>query len=104
MLVTSAGGVPVLLKDLASVKIGNQPRLGIAGYNGDDDIVQGIVLMQRGARSLPTIQAVKAEIDNGTSSRFSARTHCCSVLVCRTTTRIRRTRSLIWIALRTVNG
>lgn len=63
VLVTSVGGVPVLLKDLATVKIGNQPRLGIAGYNGDDDIVQGIVLMQRGARSLPTIQAVKVEID-----------------------------------------
>ena len=63
VLVTSAGGVPVLLKDVASIKIGNQPRLGIAGYNAEDDIVQGIVLMQRGARSLPTIQAVKAEVD-----------------------------------------
>ncbi len=62
VLVGSAGGAPVLLKDVAEVKIGNEPRLGIAGYNGEDDVVQGIVLMQRGARSLPTILAVKAEV------------------------------------------
>ena len=62
-LVTTNNGVPVLIKDVAHVEIGNQPRLGIAGYNGIDDIVQGIVLMQRGAKSLPTIQAVKAEVD-----------------------------------------
>jgi cobalt-zinc-cadmium resistance protein CzcA len=49
--------------DVATVKIGNMPRNGIAGLNNDDDIVQGIVLMRRGAQSMPTIQAVKAEID-----------------------------------------
>src|SRR4030095_12356477 len=42
---------------------GQQPRLGIAGQNGDDDIVQGIVLMRRGAETLPTLQGVLAEVD-----------------------------------------
>ncbi|EIZ80880.1 heavy metal efflux pump, CzcA family protein [Novosphingobium sp. Rr 2-17] len=62
VLVGTANGQPILLKDVAHVKIGNSPRLGIAGYNDQDDIVQGIVLMQRGAQSMPTIQAVQKEV------------------------------------------
>ena len=61
--VSVAGGVPVLLKDVATVSVGHQPRLGIAGQDEDDDIVEGIVLMRRGQQSLPTIKAVEAEID-----------------------------------------
>jgi len=55
-------GVPVLVRDVASVKVGFLPRTGISGQNQDDDIVQGIVLMQRGAQSTPTIAAVKAKV------------------------------------------
>jgi len=62
--ITSNNGSPVLLSDIATVTIGHQPRLGIAGQDGDDDIVQGIVLMRRGEESMPTIQAVEAEIDH----------------------------------------
>ena len=61
--ITSNNGSPVLLSDIATVTIGHQPRLGIAGQDADDDIVQGIVLMRRGEQSMPTIQAVEAEID-----------------------------------------
>jgi cobalt-zinc-cadmium resistance protein CzcA len=61
-LVGTAGGAPILLRDVGSVQIGNQPRLGIAGEGADDDVVMGIVLMQRGAQSLPTIQAVEQEV------------------------------------------
>ena len=39
--------------------VGNQPRLGIAGMDQDDDIVQGIVLMRRGEQSTPTIARVE---------------------------------------------
>jgi len=62
-LVATVSGQPVLLRDVALVRVGNLPRLGISGQDGDDDIVQGIVLMQRGAQSTPTIAAVKAKID-----------------------------------------
>ncbi|TCQ08399.1 CusA/CzcA family heavy metal efflux RND transporter [Sphingomonas sp. PP-CC-3A-396] len=64
VLVGTGGGQPVLLKDVAHVRIGNAPRLGIAGYNDQDDIVQGIVLMQRGAQSMPTILAVQKEVSD----------------------------------------
>jgi cobalt-zinc-cadmium resistance protein CzcA len=57
-------GVSVMLHDVADVSIGHQPRLGIAGQDNDDDIVQGIVLMRRGEQSMPTIHAVEDEVRN----------------------------------------
>jgi Cu/Ag efflux pump CusA len=42
---------------------GHQPRLGIAGKDDDDDIVQGIVLMRRGEQSMPTIRRVEQEVE-----------------------------------------
>src|SRR6202158_3381170 len=67
-MLTQSGGNPVLVKDVAAVMVGNQPRLGIAGKDDDDDIVQGIVLMRRGEKSLPTIERVHAEIDKVNNS------------------------------------
>src|ERR1700704_644581 len=58
-MVASPGGTPVLVKDVATVSVGEQPRLGIAGEDQDDDIVQGIVLMRRGEQSTPTIARVE---------------------------------------------
>ena len=56
-------GSPVLIRDIATVIVSNLPRLGIAGNNADDDIVQGIVLMRRGEQSTPTILRVEAELE-----------------------------------------
>jgi cobalt-zinc-cadmium resistance protein CzcA len=58
-MISSNGGTAVLVKDVAKVAVGEQPRLGIAGENDDDDIVQGIVLMRRGEQSAPTITRVE---------------------------------------------
>ncbi|MGJ5206143.1 efflux RND transporter permease subunit [Bradyrhizobium sp. HKCCYLR20261] len=68
-MVASNGGTPVLVGDVATVTVGEQPRLGIAGEDQDDDIVQGIVLMRRGEQSSPTIARVEelvASINNST--------------------------------------
>jgi heavy metal efflux system protein len=68
-MVTSAHGIPVSIGDLATVKVGNEPRLGIAGQDSAaDDVVEGIVLMRRGERSMPTIGRVKAEVEAINSS------------------------------------
>ncbi|MEY9570677.1 cobalt-zinc-cadmium resistance protein CzcA [Bradyrhizobium ottawaense] len=57
-MVAQTGGNPVLVKDVATVTVGQKPRLGIAGLDESDDIVQGIVLMRRGEQSSPTIKRV----------------------------------------------
>ena len=59
-MIAQNNGSPLRVRDVAEVRVGNQPRLGIAGQDDADDIVQGIVLMRRGAESLPTIKAVEA--------------------------------------------
>src|ERR1043165_8761705 len=62
-MLAQVGGVPVIVSDVATVVVSNQPRLGIAGKDNDDDIVQGIVLMRRGEKSMPTIQRVQPEVE-----------------------------------------
>jgi cobalt-zinc-cadmium resistance protein CzcA len=62
-MLTQTGGVPTLVSDVGTVIESNQPRLGIAGKDGDDDIVQGIVLMRRGEKSMPTILRVQEEVN-----------------------------------------
>ena len=62
-MLTQNNGNPVLVKDVATVSISPKPRLGIAGKDGEDDIVQGIVLMRRGEQSMPTILRVEQEVE-----------------------------------------
>lgn len=61
-MISQSGGNPVLVKDVATVSVGEKPRLGIAGLGQDDDIVQGIVLMRRGEKSSPTIARVEQAV------------------------------------------
>ena len=63
-MVASSRGAAVLIEDVATVSVGHEPRLGIAGHDGDDDIVQGTVLMRRGSQSMPTIERVHEEVEN----------------------------------------
>jgi heavy metal efflux system protein len=56
-------GSTIRIKDVASVQVGYQPRVGVAGQDNDNDIAQGIVLMRPGAQSLPTIRRVDAEVN-----------------------------------------
>ncbi len=68
MMLVSNHGTPVLLGDVARISVGHLPRLGIAGHNDDDDVVEGIVLMRRGGDSMPTIKKVEAEVEKINSS------------------------------------
>src|SRR3954453_10050224 len=63
-MLTQNAGAPVLVKDVATVSVGQRPRLGIAGKDDDSDIVQGIVLMRRGEQSTPTIERVEREVEH----------------------------------------
>src|ERR1700716_4123282 len=62
-MVTSTRGIPVVVGDVAEIRIEHAPRLGIAGHDADDDVVEGIVLMRRGEQSMPTIERVKAQVE-----------------------------------------
>ena len=69
-MISQSGGNPILVKDVAKVEIGYKPRLGIAGMNDADDIVQGIVLMRRGEKSSPTIARVVEAVEKINNSNI----------------------------------
>jgi len=56
-------GVPVLVKDVATVSVGNVPRLGIAGKDHDDDVVLAIVVMNRTMHTNDVLPRVKAAVE-----------------------------------------
>jgi heavy metal efflux system protein len=61
-MLSQVNGNPVRVRDIGQVLVSHKPRLGIAGRDNDDDIVQGTVLMRRGEKSAPTIRRVEAEV------------------------------------------
>ena len=63
-------GTPVRIKDVARVDIGPAPRLGIVGIDDNPDVVQGVVLMRRDARTEDTLAGVHARIQEMTDSRL----------------------------------
>jgi cobalt-zinc-cadmium resistance protein CzcA len=69
-MITASSGLPVKLRDIATIEVGHLPRLGIAGQDDDDDIVQGIVLMNRGEKSTPTIKGVEDEVEKINSTNI----------------------------------
>jgi len=69
-MLTQSGGSPVLVRDVATVTVGHRPRLGIAGKDNDDDVVQGIVLMRRGEKSTPSIANVQKAVEKINSSNI----------------------------------
>lgn len=55
-------GTPVLLRDVATVRIGPEMRRGIAELNGEGEVAGGVVVMRSGKNALETIKAVKAKL------------------------------------------
>jgi Cu(I)/Ag(I) efflux system membrane protein CusA/SilA len=59
---TSEAGVPVRVKDIGEVGIGQDIRRGIADLNGEGEVPGGIVIMRYGQNALDVIDAVKARL------------------------------------------
>jgi len=61
-------GTPLLLSDVAEIRIGPQMRRGIADLDGEGEVVGGVVVMRWGENASATIDAVKqklAELEKG---------------------------------------
>ncbi len=64
VVVTARGNTPVLVRDVAQIKIGAVPRLGTVGQDQDDDVVTGIVIMRKGENPSVLLKAVKEKISD----------------------------------------
>ncbi|WP_455218834.1 efflux RND transporter permease subunit [Kaarinaea lacus] len=60
---TTERGTPIVLGDIAHIRIGPQMRRGISDFNGVGEAVGGIVVMRWGENALNTIDAVKEKIE-----------------------------------------
>ncbi len=59
----NANGTPILLEDIAEVRLGPQMRRGIAELDGEGEVVGGVVIMRWGENALKTIEGVKAKLE-----------------------------------------
>ncbi|HEA53169.1 hypothetical protein LCGC14_0589470 [marine sediment metagenome] len=58
----NVNGKPLLLKDVADIRLGPKMRRGIAELNGEGEVAGGIVVMRFGENALATIEGVKQRL------------------------------------------
>lgn len=58
-----SNGIPVTIHDIANVQFGSPPRYGAMTYNGEKEVVGGIVLMLKGANSAEVARRVKERME-----------------------------------------
>lgn len=56
-------GNPLLVKDVADVRESSKPRVGQAGLNDNDDVVEGIIVMRKGENPSEVLARVKEKIE-----------------------------------------
>jgi cobalt-zinc-cadmium resistance protein CzcA len=62
VVVAENKGTPILVRDIAQVQVGSAPAQGLAGQDGADDIVNGIVVMRKGENPSRVLEALKERI------------------------------------------
>ena len=62
-VISADKGRPILVSDVGQVMIGDRPRSGIVAYNGRDDVIEGIVLMNKGQNPAKVIEALRIKVD-----------------------------------------
>jgi heavy metal efflux system protein len=59
VVVGAQNGVPVRVRDVGDVAIGNAPRLGEFGFNKNDDAVEGVIFLRRGEQAQTVLKGVE---------------------------------------------
>lgn len=62
-VMTTADGTPILIRDVAEVRMGPELRRGIGELNGEGEAVGGVVIMRFGGNALATIERVKERLE-----------------------------------------
>jgi len=59
---TVAGGIPVLLGNVATVQVGPDMRRGIAELNGEGEVAGGVIVMRQGKNAREVIEGVRTKL------------------------------------------
>jgi heavy metal efflux system protein len=62
VVVAENKGTPILVKDIAEVRVGSAPAQGLCGQDDADDIVNGIVIMRKGENPSLVLAGLKEKI------------------------------------------
>lgn len=62
IVIKNNGGIPILIRNVAEVRIGSAVRYGAITRNGEGEVVGGVVLMLKGENSSQVIERVKDRI------------------------------------------
>ena len=63
VMVAQKDGTPIYVKTLGNVNVGSRIRLGKVGIDDRDDVVEGVVLLQRGYKAMPVLDKVREKVD-----------------------------------------
>ena len=63
VLLSQSQGNPVFVKDVAHVYVGNVPRLGKAGRDKEDEVIEAIIIMNRTLHTNDVVARVKAAVE-----------------------------------------
>src|SRR5271167_1603771 len=63
IVVGNNNGIPVRIHDIGEVTIGNAPRLGEFGFQKNDDMVEGVILMLRGEQTQNVLAGVEKKTE-----------------------------------------
>ncbi|MBS1518038.1 MAG: efflux RND transporter permease subunit [Bacteroidetes bacterium] len=61
-LMTGTNGIPVKIKDIGAVQIGGDIRRGMLDFNGEGEVVGGIIVMRYGENAQTVIDRVKEKL------------------------------------------
>ncbi len=63
VMVAEKDGTPIFVKTLGTVAVGPRVRLGKVGIDDRDDVVEGVILLQRGYKALPVLEKVRHKVE-----------------------------------------
>ena len=64
VMVAEKDGTPVFIRTLGTVAVGSRVRLGKVGIDDRDDVVEGVVLLQRGYKALNVLEKVRGKVED----------------------------------------
>ncbi len=63
VIIKNMNGVPLLVKNVADVKVNNLPRLGRVGMDTAGDVVEGVVVMRKGKNPQEVLKALRTKVN-----------------------------------------
>ncbi len=63
VMVAEKNGTPIFVRNLGKVSLGHRVRLGKVGIDDRDDVVEGVVLLQRGYKALSVLERVRSKVE-----------------------------------------